>query len=1592
MIGSSPPHVEVDALSQSDLAAGGTVNYTYYDFGGSSWRPVTMYDGTAGGPMWFVTEHGDYNSIDLERVDNILDPSNSSLHPFNVRVNPYNPANDVLNPNGTDITPGSNGKPDTRILKAAERYGDIVACQTVGVGSNEDDARWYQFDVTHIDDPLLVQWGNVGFGANTYTVYPAIDINPVRVISMGFTKVGNDTSTDYMSTYITGQLPSDPLNKMEPSVEVKAGDSNNTDGRMGDFSGINIDPTDGTFWVADEYTSGNTSYQEIANFAVNLQNFNVVNGQLQIYGDQEETNGLDTITIDVNGRGGVSAQLNGELASFDPGQITSIYINPGGGKNDVEINNVPANCATFVDGPGVNIVTVGNGSTGVQGIQSAVFVYNCYPTPSSTGWTALRIDDAADSGDRSATLYDQAYGDGSYQRGYITGLAPAPIEWFDNAPGTSTGGVQSLYIYGGYGTNTFTVDNDGNLWGGTYLYSGSGFSTIYVQNTNGPLSLDGDRGTESVHVGNGGSMQGILGWVDVYNSSSLGYSNLYLDDSSDTTGRTVNMYGGSISGLAPAAIYWTATSSYTGGVQSLEVDGGSGGNTFNVFNTSNFYNDTLLRTGSGDDAVFVYATTGNLSDYNPGGFDNTYVGLGDMGDINGFVDVYGPGSTYLDLNDSNDTTGHTVSMSDGSISGLAPATIYWTATSAFTGGVNHLEVDGGSGGNTFNVSNTGNFDLGTDLNTGSGDDTVNVYATTGGLYVNNPAGLDLIYVGQGNMSNIDGFVNVYGNGETNLILDYSSDPTGRTAYLYNGEVVGLSPAPIFWSPTSLSTGGVVFLELDGGWGGNTFNVYNTSPFGYGTILSTGSGKDNVNVYATTGGLYIDNPGSLDIIDVGQGNMSNINGFINVYGNGETFLDLDDSSDTTGRTAYVYDGSIYGLAPATIYWSDNVSGSYDGGVDYLEVDGGLGGNTFIVEDTSNFYYWTLLSTGTGNDRVYVYATTGGLYVNNPGGYDSTDVGVGNTSNINGFVNVSGSGSTGLVVDDSSDSASRTATLTSSQLTGLGNAAAINYGSGVTSLSVYGGNGGNTFDVLATAALPNGTTLYGGTGGDTFNVGSAANTLDPLQGVLSINGQGANATLNIHDDATRSVQAYGVYSNQFTRTSSNSPNLSGSPPQIITYFNLKQVNVYGGSGADTWSVYSTASGTTTSLFSNGGTSNNGNEFDVENRADVLDDIQGPLAIHGHGAYDFANVYDGLNTVGHTYTLTTGMLQRDGIANITYDGIGEFILTTANNPASGHTPNTVNVQSLGNVFVPIVVGAGDTVTVGQNGSMANILGDVRIQSAAGQVPKQVILDDSADPNARTITLGSDPTFGYLVNGLANGFQGRGRIGLMVDPTTPVSILTGAGNDVISVHDLTNAPKLALDAGGGTNKLDYSAYKGTVKVNLPLGMATGFAGSIKNIENVTGGQGNNLLVGDANPNVLIGGTGRNVIIGGGGGDRLDTSAATSDNILIGGTTDYDTNVAALDAIFAEWTRTDLSFKDRFSDLTTGTNGQKVTPLNKVNGKLILLTNTTVHADTSPDTLIGSNQTDPATGQRVHNWFFYDSDDTLINFLSSSDHQTKVK
>src|SRR5262249_1970003 len=123
--------------------------------------------------------------------------------------------------------------------------------------------------------PTLAQQGRVSAGAKTYITYPGIDINAAGQIGMSYMKSGNDTSSDYLSMWVTGRVPTDAPGTMETPVVVPPGTrvANYKDftsgGRAGDLSGINVDPVNGTFWAANEFA--NT--QATANWGTAIANF-----------------------------------------------------------------------------------------------------------------------------------------------------------------------------------------------------------------------------------------------------------------------------------------------------------------------------------------------------------------------------------------------------------------------------------------------------------------------------------------------------------------------------------------------------------------------------------------------------------------------------------------------------------------------------------------------------------------------------------------------------------------------------------------------------------------------------------------------------------------------------------------------------------------------------------------------------------------------------------------------------------------------------------------------------------------------------------------------------------------------------------------------------------------------------------------------------------------------------------------------------------------------------------------------------------------------------------------------------------------------
>ncbi len=171
------------------------------------------------------------------------------------------------------------------------------------------------------------------------------------------------------------------------------------------------------------------------------------------------------------------------------------------------------------------------------------------------------------------------------------------------------------------------------------------------------------------------------------------------------------------------------------------------------------------------------------------------------------------------------------------------------------------------------------------------------------------------------------------------------------------------------------------------------------------------------------------------------------------------------------------------------------------------------------------------------------------------------------------------------------------------------------------------------------------------------------------------------------------------------------------------------------------------------------------------------------------------------------------------------------------------------------------------------------------------------------------------------ANFLPGRGHErSFRLDEVSRIVILLGPGNDEATIEERVRTPVL-MEGGSGD---DYLKAGGGPAVIL-------------------GGRGDDWLVG---------GKGRNVLIGGFGADRL--VGGCDDDILIGGTTAYDADPEALRAILAEWSRTDLGYSQRVSDLMNG---------GGLNGTFKL----------NEETVFGDLAKDILTGGSGKDWFFAD-------------------
>lgn len=345
------------------------------------------------------------------------------------------------------------------------------------------------------------------------------------------------------------------------------------------------------------------------------------------------------------------------------------------------------------------------------------------------------------------------------------------------------------------------------------------------------------------------------------------------------------------------------------------------------------------------------------------------------------------------------------------------------------------------------------------------------------------------------------------------------------------------------------------------------------------------------------------------------------------------------------------------------------------------------------------------------------------------------------------------------------------------------------------------------------------------------------------------------------------------------------MGGEGADQITLDIGKRGFVVAGAGNDLVRVWRTGTGTITNVTC--GSPDDVDRVEVGKEGGTVDELRGVLNIHEQRAGPLF-IYDDGSTTGHYYGI-------DGEGHVFRGGREIFNYTNS-------TPNSVS----------LFTGSGDDTaligTVPANRSFRYHLGAgddtafVRPTNFFG-LDIAGVLDVQGGPGKDTIRIDEqhNPFGGRYLVGPA-GIQRRGIVGWT--EVEGATLQTGNHNDRFVMQTPTKPSLLALDAGGGTDRLDYSESFLPVQVSLRDATADGLA-AVASVENVygsphddvlrgdaadnllDGGDGHDLLLGEAGADTLLGGHGRDILIGGLGADRLE--GGYDDDILISGTTSYD-------------------------------------------------------------------------------------------------------
>jgi Ca2+-binding RTX toxin-like protein len=212
--------------------------------------------------------------------------------------------------------------------------------------------------------------------------------------------------------------------------------------------------------------------------------------------------------------------------------------------------------------------------------------------------------------------------------------------------------------------------------------------------------------------------------------------------------------------------------------------------------------------------------------------------------------------------------------------------------------------------------------------------------------------------------------------------------------------------------------------------------------------------------------------------------------------------------------------------------------------------------------------------------------------------------------------------------------------------------------------------------------------------------------------------------------------------------------------------------------------------------------------------------------------------------------------------------------------------------------------------------------------------------------------------------GGAGRNTFALATQ-NSALRVVTVSGRDTLDFSSATAGVTVDLSQewgqtqriGGGNNTLALkgsiaeligSEYDDVLTGNAAGNIIRGLDGN----DVLIAASGDTVLVGGGGNDTLIAGVGRDLLIGGAGRSVLLGNDGGRGSVLIGGSTAYDANDAALHALLAEWS-SDRSLRTRIADLTDGSGGQ-----DWLNGDYFLNGGTRIDNGV-PDVLFGNSRVD---------------------------------